>query len=168
MAEARLTFTVDTAPGIETGQRVKDAIADTLKAARATGQPIDDEALTGLMASAVVAELMRVVPSPLPACGCGEREMTGTVHRADGPCYQEQQRERREAICAWLTANNINIKDVPLDSNIETVQTTKGTVIRYEAYLRDENGRLLANGNSAHRVPCETPLIVDKPEAWPA
>jgi len=67
MADARLTFTIDTAPGIEVGKRVQAAIADTLTTARATGQPIDDEALTGLMASAVVAELMRVVSSPLAA-----------------------------------------------------------------------------------------------------
>lgn len=88
MAEARLVFTLDTAPGIETGQRVQAAIADTLKTARATGQTIDDEALTGLMARAVVAELMRVVPSPLAAV---EAERDGA--------YRE-----RAQLVAWLAA----------------------------------------------------------------
>ncbi|SDM76817.1 WDGH domain-containing protein [Streptomyces wuyuanensis] len=62
MATANLTVTVDTSPAIELGTRVQVAILDTLTTARATGQPVDDEALAGLTASAVIAELLRVVP----------------------------------------------------------------------------------------------------------
>lgn len=86
MATANFTVTVDTGPAVELGTRVKEAILDTLTTARATGQPLDDDALAGLTASAVVAELLRVVPSPTAAV---EAERDGA--------YRE-----RAHLVAWL------------------------------------------------------------------
>lgn len=76
---------------------------------------------------------------------------------------------RRLAICEWLTANGINPNIVPLHAGLETATRPDGTrVIRFEAYIRDEAGRLLADGDEPAREDREVPLLVEPPENWPA
>ncbi|MFJ8583659.1 hypothetical protein ACIRD2_03225 [Streptomyces sp. NPDC093595] len=79
MAKAHLTITVDTRPAVELGTRVKDAVLDTLTAARATSQTLDDDTLAGLAASAVIAELLRIVPSSSAAAEDRARRAAATV-----------------------------------------------------------------------------------------
>lgn len=87
--------------------------------------------------------------------------------------------ERLEAICAWLTANNIDFADIPLDGRIVEDQTAG--VIRYEVVIRE----LPSGGILTERLPDgqrvisppppnvwretrEAPLLVPAPDRFPA
>lgn len=84
---------------------------------------------------------------------------------------------RREAIAAWLTANNIDPADVPLHSMI--VEDSEAGTIRYTAYVRAE-GRLQVAPAGGPRViqlddleppmyeAREAPLVVPAPGRFPA
>lgn len=87
--------------------------------------------------------------------------------------------ERREAIHAWLTENNIDAADIPLDARIIEDQTAG--VIRYEVLVRDlpSGGVLVEHLPDGQRVisppppnprrePREAPLLVPAPDRFPA
>lgn len=76
--------------------------------------------------------------------------------------------ERREALCAWLTANNINPNSVPLDSDLYIEDTPEGRRIHHDLYLLDDQGHkfLDVRGNMAARERASTPLLVEPPDWW--
>ncbi|MET9465826.1 hypothetical protein ABZY44_13665 [Streptomyces sp. NPDC006544] len=87
--------------------------------------------------------------------------------------------ERREAICDWLTANNIDFADIPLDGRIVEDQTAG--VIRYEVIIRDlpSGGILHERLTAGQRVISpppphpwretrEAPLLIPAPDRFPA
>lgn len=77
--------------------------------------------------------------------------------------------ERREAYCAWLTANRIAPGDVLLDSDVYLDTTDDGTrVIVYEGCTRDAQGRKHVNerGDGVALERRTTPLLVDPPDWW--
>jgi hypothetical protein len=77
--------------------------------------------------------------------------------------------ERREAYCAWLTANRIEPGDILLDSEVYLDTTSDGTrVIVYEACARDSQGRKHVNerGDGVALERRTTPLLVDPPDWW--
>ncbi|MFI1472062.1 hypothetical protein [Streptomyces wuyuanensis] len=76
---------------------------------------------------------------------------------------------RREALCAWLTANEINPGDIPTDGDLIIHTRTDGTrVIRYEVFVRDTAGLILVDDRGARTAieSRETPLIVEPPDWW--
>ncbi|WP_030186302.1 hypothetical protein [Streptomyces capuensis] len=78
---------------------------------------------------------------------------------------------RREAICAWVTANGIHPKDVPENSAFSTRTDHEGRqFLRFDAVLRDpETGNILADpqGGPPLTEMREVPLVVEPPGAWP-
>ncbi|CQR59247.1 hypothetical protein [Streptomyces leeuwenhoekii] len=76
---------------------------------------------------------------------------------------------RREELCAWLTANNIRPKDVPLDADLYLAPHPDGTVhIHYEAFhlTADGHRHLDERGEKAAIERRSTPLLVDPPDWW--
>jgi hypothetical protein len=70
--------------------------------------------------------------------------------------------EQIAVIAAWVAANGIRPKDVPLDSELATVTAADGTrTIRYTAFIRhEETDNVLADAaGRAMTAPRETPLI---------
>lgn len=68
----------------------------------------------------------------------------------------------QQAIAAWLTANAIPPRDVPLDSELTTATSPDGTgTIRYTTYVRDtETGHIVATQHGTPMIkPREVPLI---------
>lgn len=75
---------------------------------------------------------------------------------------------RRKELCAWLTANSIDIRIVPPDSDL-TIDTVDGQrVIRYEAMLISADGRLMLDdrGEDVAIEQCTVPLLVEPPDWW--
>lgn len=75
---------------------------------------------------------------------------------------------RRKELFDWLTANHIDPCDVPTDGDL-TIDTVDGhRVIRYEALVRDANGRLMLNdrGNEVAVERRMVPLLVEPPDWW--
>ncbi len=75
---------------------------------------------------------------------------------------------RRKELTDWLTANHIEPCDVPIDGDL-TIDTVDGQrVVRYEALVRDANGRLMLNdrGNEVAVERRMVPLLVDPPDWW--
>lgn len=80
-------------------------------------------------------------------------------------------RQRFDETLRWLRANGIDPCDVPTDTTLTVETTDTGTVIRYDAYLRDEHGRkYLADPHDdtkgAAREQRTTPLTVPPPAYW--
>lgn len=80
--------------------------------------------------------------------------------------------DRREILCAWLTANGIDPNAVPLDADL-TIETwpharIRERVIRCEVYVNDAAGRHMLNerGTEAAREIRTVPLAVEPPEWW--
>lgn len=68
----------------------------------------------------------------------------------------------QQTIAAWLTANGIPPRDVPLDSGLSTVAGPDGTrTIRYTAYIRSKaTGNIVATRHGTPMIePCEAPLV---------
>lgn len=77
--------------------------------------------------------------------------------------------ERREAYCAWLTANNINPSHVLRDADVYIETDTDGTQrIVYEGCQLDSEGRKQLNerGDGVAIEPRTTPLLVEPPSWW--
>ncbi|WP_030188058.1 hypothetical protein [Streptomyces violaceorubidus] len=77
--------------------------------------------------------------------------------------------ERREAYCAWLTANHIDPGDVLLDADVYLDTASDGTrVIVYEACAKDAQGRKHVNERGdGVAIECRTtPLLVEPPDWW--
>lgn len=68
---------------------------------------------------------------------------------------------RRQAVCNWLTANGINITEVPFDSLVFIRDRPNGRVIAHDQFRLDALGQ-------RYREQVETPLTVEPPECWPA
>jgi hypothetical protein len=76
---------------------------------------------------------------------------------------------RREAYCAWLTANHINPNDVLCDADVYIETGPDGTRhIAYEACHRDAEGRKQVDerGDGVALERRTTPLLVEPPDWW--
>lgn len=77
--------------------------------------------------------------------------------------------DRREAVCAWLTANNIQPSDVPVNGDLYLTPGPDGVIhIHYEAFHLNREGRrhLDERGQHAAIERRSTPLLVDPPDWW--
>lgn len=77
--------------------------------------------------------------------------------------------DRREALCAWLTANGINPNNVPTDADLTITTADDGTrVIAYEEFDRDADGnrQIDERGTGVARRKCSTLLVVEPPDWW--
>ena len=77
--------------------------------------------------------------------------------------------DRREAVCAWLTANGINPADAPIDGDLYLTPGPDGDLhIHYEAFHRDSTGHrhLDERGQEPAVEQRSTPLRVDPPPWW--
>jgi hypothetical protein len=77
--------------------------------------------------------------------------------------------ERREALCAWLTANGINPNHVPRDADL-TIRTLpdRTRVLAYEAFdlTPDGHRQVDERGDKAAIKRVTTPLLVEPPDWW--
>jgi hypothetical protein len=76
---------------------------------------------------------------------------------------------RRDALCAWLTANGIDPNDVPIHGDRVIEPGPDDTrMIRYESYIRDDNGSITVDesGNGAAIETRRVPLVVEPPAWW--
>jgi hypothetical protein len=75
---------------------------------------------------------------------------------------------RRVAICAWLTDNGINPRDVPQDAEITISEGTAGRFLNCEVYVRDKDGHLQADERGQHVATTfvHVPLKTEPPEWW--
>lgn len=75
---------------------------------------------------------------------------------------------RRKELCDWLAANHIDPFDVPLHGDLTTDTVDGQRVIRYEALVRDGNGRLVADerGENEAVERRAVPLLVEPPDWW--
>ncbi|MFE0207044.1 hypothetical protein [Streptomyces sp. NPDC058985] len=81
----------------------------------------------------------------------------------------KQHSERREAYCAWLTANQIDPADVLLNADVYLDTAEDGTrVIVYEACARDSEGRKQVDerGDGVALERRTVRLLVDPPGWW--
>jgi len=75
---------------------------------------------------------------------------------------------RRVALCAWLTDNGINPRDVPQDADITIEESPTGRILRCEVFDRSPDGHLQADAQG-DRIAVKittVPLKVDPPEWW--
>lgn len=109
MATADLHITVDTAPAEDLTRRVTAAVADALKAASLVDLMIDRQAVTGLVASAVMAEVLRV--RNLTDLTAGQRAAkiseirTRLAAISDGP-WEPRSHTHGAAGCRCLSCND--------------------------------------------------------------
>lgn len=83
--------------------------------------------------------------------------------------WEDWPEGRREAVCAWLTANNIQPDGVPIDTDLYIEPGPDGTPhIHYEAFHLDSTGHrhLDERGQDAAIETRTTPLLVDPPDWW--
>ncbi|MFJ8727695.1 hypothetical protein [Streptomyces sp. NPDC093269] len=75
---------------------------------------------------------------------------------------------RREAVCAWLTANGIDPKNVPQDADITISEGAGGRVISCEVFDLDPDGlrQIDERGNRAAVTVVTVPLKVEPPTWW--
>ena len=75
---------------------------------------------------------------------------------------------RREAICAWLTANGINPNSVPQDSDLTITIQNNVRVIAYEMFHLDPDGhrQLDERGQNVAVTRHTAPLLIEPPEWW--
>jgi hypothetical protein len=76
---------------------------------------------------------------------------------------------RREAVCAWLTANGINPKAVPEDADITIGQSSNGRFLRCEVYRLTPDGHPHIDEHDPHRaarIVINVPLKAEPPAWW--
>jgi len=76
--------------------------------------------------------------------------------------------DRHQAYCAWLTANNIDPKLIPLDGDITIVESGGQRHIHYEALDLDADGRkhLDERRQKVAMSRRSTRLLVEPPDWW--
>jgi hypothetical protein len=76
--------------------------------------------------------------------------------------------DRRQALCAWITANGIDPKAVPLDADMTIDKGPTGRFLRCEVFDRDHDGRILVDerGEGAARLIINVPLKAEPPDWW--
>ncbi|MFD8777567.1 hypothetical protein [Streptomyces sp. NPDC059916] len=84
------------------------------------------------------------------------------------PPDSPDQPTRREAVCAWLTANGINPNDVPNDADLAIDTSPTGRLIRCEVFERDLDGRIQmdVHDEAPARSVITVPLKTDPPTWW--
>ncbi|MGV9891690.1 hypothetical protein [Streptomyces sp. NPDC003395] len=83
--------------------------------------------------------------------------------------WQDWPEDRREALRAWLRANNINPSDVPIDADLYIAAGPGGTAhIHYEAFHLNSSGQKHLNerGNEVAVEKRSIPLLVAPPAWW--
>lgn len=80
----------------------------------------------------------------------------------------EWPENRREAVCAWLTANGINPRDVPQDADITIDQAATGRFLRCEVFDRGPDGHIKVDerGKKPAILVINVPLQVEPPDWW--
>lgn len=75
---------------------------------------------------------------------------------------------RREALCAWLTANGIRPNDVPQDADMTISEGTAGRFLCCEVFDRSPDGHIQVDerGNKAAIKVVAVPLAVEPPDWW--
>ncbi|MFD7995460.1 hypothetical protein [Streptomyces mexicanus] len=75
---------------------------------------------------------------------------------------------RREAVCAWLTANGIDPRDVPQDADITIDQGATGRFLRCEVFDRGPDGHIKVDerGKKPAILVINVPLKVEPPDWW--
>ncbi|MEW9521872.1 hypothetical protein [Streptomyces tubercidicus] len=72
--------------------------------------------------------------------------------------------EQRQALCDWLTANDINPDDVCEHTCPRAVTLPNGKrVIQYSVFLSDTDGHVVGNDHEIPREERTAPLIVEPP-----
>jgi hypothetical protein len=76
--------------------------------------------------------------------------------------------DRREAVCAWLTANGINPRNVPADADMTVEDGPDGRVLRCEVFDLTQDGHVQTDerGEKAAILVATVPLKVEPPEWW--
>lgn len=76
--------------------------------------------------------------------------------------------ERREALCAWLTANGINPTDVPADADMTISEGTAGRFLCCEVFdlTPDGHRQVDERGTGVAVTVVAMPLKVDPPDWW--
>lgn len=76
--------------------------------------------------------------------------------------------DRREAMCAWLTANGINPNDVPQDAEMTISEGTAGRFLNCDVFERTPDGHIQVDerGEKAAVTVIHVPLKVEPPEWW--
>lgn len=75
---------------------------------------------------------------------------------------------RREALCAWLTANGINPKHVPADADMTISTGTAGRFLCCEVFdvTADDHRQVDERGTGIAVTVVAVPLKVEPPEWW--
>ena len=75
---------------------------------------------------------------------------------------------RREALCAWLTANGIDPNAVPVDADMTIDKGPIGRFLRCEVFDRDHDGRIKVDdrGTGPARLVINVTLKVEPPDWW--
>lgn len=82
------------------------------------------------------------------------------------PSYSE---DRRTALCEWLTANGVEPKNVPINSDLTIATDEHGArTVHYEEYALDSTGSRYIDERLQHaaRVRRSAPLVAEPPEWW--
>ncbi|MFJ2477076.1 hypothetical protein ACIOWI_29575 [Streptomyces sp. NPDC087659] len=106
MAEARLTVTVDTAPGEELARRITAALEASLATVRAEGVT-DDETYLSLATDAVLHEVLRVRTDAGPREHCGHLSPQTLLSTPPVECVLRPGHSGSHADdrgCRWMTA----------------------------------------------------------------
>ncbi|MET8585786.1 hypothetical protein ABZX39_33685 [Streptomyces collinus] len=76
--------------------------------------------------------------------------------------------DRRQALCAWLTANGIDPKAVPVDADMTIDKGPTGRFLRCEVFDRDRDGRIKVDerGEGPARLVINVPLKLEPPDWW--
>ncbi|PSK56999.1 MULTISPECIES: hypothetical protein [Streptomyces] len=81
--------------------------------------------------------------------------------------------DRREAVCAWLSANGVDPNNVPQDADLYLEPAPEGDpytgrYLHYEVFHLNSDGRRHTDerGLSAARERRTTPLLVEPPDWW--
>lgn len=80
-----------------------------------------------------------------------------------------EQSDRRQLVCDWLTANGVDPKRVPRDSDLYVETDDSGAqTLHFEQYDVDDNGHRVLNqqGDGVAIRDAAVPLLVEPPEWW--
>jgi hypothetical protein len=80
---------------------------------------------------------------------------------------QSPNEAKRVALCEWLTANDIDVDTVPIDSDFEIIEGPDGQrLLQYTEFVRSEGGGIKVDpedGQSAWKRTTTAPCKTDPP-----
>ncbi|MFF5795768.1 hypothetical protein [Streptomyces albogriseolus] len=113
-------------------------------------------------------------PRPARSTAAAAAAAAAAPERLVIDCHALYQRVYRapggmHAVQAWMRANSINPDDVPVHSEIALEDSAFGMLVRYEAYLLNEDGRRYVDPDNPDRAATEnrTALLqLPPPTSW--